>query len=161
MSAPAVGPAPVEDVQEETGSESEASSDDASNATGDNAADDLICGRCGSVLCVEGDVSESNGAHSPPAKRARAESTSTTSKAPTVKLGPRMLRLHAVRRATRVAMLAAIPGCTPRVAARIVAEFPTFADIVDAGVAGVASVQVTKYTEVTHDRAMAIIRALQ
>ena len=60
-------------------------------------ADGVRCNACGSVLCVD----EPKQAAVPP--RRPAASTAR-------KVSPKMLRYHATRAATRVAMLAAIPG---------------------------------------------------
>ena len=60
-------------------------------------ADGVRCNACGSVLCVD----EPKQAPAP----AQRPAASTTRK-----VSPKMLRYHATRAATRVAMLAAIPG---------------------------------------------------
>jgi hypothetical protein len=127
--------------------------------TENHAMRDMICRHCGSVLCVDGDDESVRTESSP--ERASQASTATTTKQPKLKIGPKMLRLHVIRRATRVAMLAAIPGVDKRTAACIVAAYPTFADIAGAGAVRLARLRVTKHTEVNADRAQAVLRAVE
>jgi hypothetical protein len=127
--------------------------------TESHAMRDVICRHCGSVLCVDGDDESVRTGSS--LERASHASAATTTKQPKLKIGPKMLRLHVIRRATRVAMLAAIPGVDKRTAACIVATYPTFADIAGAGAVRLARLRVTKHTEVNADRAQAVLRAVQ
>ena len=62
---------------------------------------------------------------------------------------------------TRVAMLSAIPGVTKRCAARIVVEYPTFGEILEAGVGRIMNLRVTKHTTVNVERARAVIYAIK
>ena len=89
----------------------------------------LICSTCGSVLRGKGcdDVVASTA--QPPAKKRKTHP-------PRVKLTPQMLCHHDVRCATRICMLAAIPGVSKKMATSIITAYETFADIIEAGADG-------------------------
>ena len=82
-------------------------------------ADGVRCNACGSVLCVD----EPKQAPAP----AQRPAASTTRK-----VSPKMLRYHATRAATRVAMLAAIPGIGTARAGAILRAYPTFRELMAA-----------------------------
>ena len=82
-------------------------------------ADGVRCNACGSVLCVD----EPKQAAVPP-KRPAASTTR--------KVSPKMLSYHATRAATRVAMLAAIPGIGTARAVAILRAYPTFRQLMAA-----------------------------
>ena len=139
---------------------------------GYSVMDDLVCRHCGSVICVDGDDEqqietlreETGGAPATKqsdAKQKTLSKNSTTKTSPKVKVTPNMLRLHTIRRATRCAMLAAIPGVKKRVAAQIISVYPTFTEIVRAGMFRLMQLHVTKQTKISEDCARAIVRALR
>jgi hypothetical protein len=100
-------------------------------------ADDLICSACGSVIQVEGDDDvvaaeiETKSTAQPPVKKRKT-------RAPRVKLSPQMLCHRDVCHATRICMLATIPGVTKKMATSIMTAHETFADVVESGADGMA-----------------------
>jgi hypothetical protein len=101
-------------------------------------ADDLICSACGTVLHVEGDddvvaaeTEETKSTAQPPVKKRKT-------RAPRVKLSPQMLCHRDVCHATRICMLATIPGVTKKMATSIMTAHETFADVVESGADGMA-----------------------
>jgi len=79
-------------------------------------ADGVRCNACGSVLCVDEPKQAVVPLKRPAASNKR-------------KVSPRMLRYHATRAATRVAMLAAIPGIGTARAVAILRAYPTFREL--------------------------------
>ena len=118
-------------------------------------ADDLICSTCGTVIHVEGgdDVvvaeTETKSTTQPPVKKRKKSP-------PRVKLSPQMLCHRDVCHATRIRMLAAIPGVTKEMATSIITEYETFTEIIKAGADGMAV-----ECDISSDIAQAVLWALK
>ena len=92
------------------------------------------------------------------AERARS-SPSTRDPTTTRKVSPKMLRYHATRAATRVAMLAAIPGIGTARAVAILRAYPTFRELVAAKHGQLAGLVVRK-SPLGEELAVALHRVL-
>ena len=108
--------------------------------------DGVRCNACGSGLCVD----EPKQAPAP----AQRPAASTTRK-----VSPKMLRYHATRAATRVAMLAAIPGIGTARAVAILRAYPTFRELMAAKHGQLAGLVVRK-SPLGEELAVALHRVL-
>ena len=103
--------------------------------------DGVRCNACGSVLCVEEPRYGADGDSAPKQVAVPPRRPVASTKR---KVSPKMLRYHATRAATRVAMLAAIPGVDTARAAAILCAYPTFRELMAAKHSPLAGLVVRK-----------------
>ena len=130
---------------------------ESTDGTTTEEVDTVRCNACGSVLCVDGST---HGEDEEPAPKQAAVPPNKRAAASTKRrVSPTMLRYRATRAATRVAMLAAIPGIGTTRAMAILRAYPTFRELMAAKHGQLAGL-VVKKSPLGEELAVALHRVL-